>query len=245
MSASTPVKEEAFEIPVRLKALIFDVDGTLYQQKPVQRAMLKMLLAAALRNPMQGARTLKILASFRKSQEHIRHQSIETEDLALAQLQHAALTSGYDAESVKKCVEQWMETAPLPVLARFLQPGISEFLDEAKIRDIQLAVCSDYPADNKLKAMGMEHYFTTVVYAQNPAIGIFKPHPKGILNALKELGIPAEEALYIGDRADVDAGAAYKAGMHCILVTRKEIAALPPKTAVVKDFIHLKQMLFK
>lgn len=234
----------AFKIPTNLRALVFDVDGTLYRQKPVQRAMLKKLLLATISNPIEGVKTLKIISAFRQSQEHIREQNIQTEDLARAQLQHAALKLGYAEDDVRRIVEKWMESAPLPVLAQFLQLGIREFLNEAKNRNIHLAVCSDYPALDKLKAMGLAGYFNTIISAQDREVGVFKPDPKGLLLALECMGVSADESLYIGDRADVDSAAAFKAGLNCVLVTQKILKSIPPKTRVLHDFKALQHLLF-
>lgn len=244
MSSTANSDRRTFKKPENLRALIFDVDGTLYRQKPVQRLMLKKLLSSAFTDPFKGVKTLKILSTFRKSQEHLREQNLQTSDLARAQLQLTAIKLGCTEDEVQKCVEKWMESAPLPLLAQFLQTGIMEFLQEAAKRSIQLAVCSDYPAHEKLRAMKLDGYFDTMVCAQDQEVGVFKPDPKGILTTLKRLGVAGEDALYIGDRADVDAPAAYKAGLHCVLITQKVLSNCPPNTTVLRNFTFLQQLLF-
>ncbi len=57
----------------RLRALIFDVDGTLYEQAPVRRIMLYRILRANLTSPRQGMITLQALRSYRKAHEELRH----------------------------------------------------------------------------------------------------------------------------------------------------------------------------
>jgi FMN phosphatase YigB (HAD superfamily) len=81
-------------------------------------------------------------------------------------------------------------------------------------------VVSDYPAAAKLNALGIAHLFDVVLCAQDPAIGVFKPHPRGLENALERLGVDASEALYVGDRADVDAVAASAARIPCAILSR-------------------------
>ena len=46
-----------------VKAVIFDVDGTLYRQRPLRRAMAVRLVAGHLLHPIRGMRTARILAA--------------------------------------------------------------------------------------------------------------------------------------------------------------------------------------
>ena len=70
----------------RLKALIFDVDGTLYEQAPVRRAMLYRILRANLNSPIQGMMTLQALRSYRKAHEELRHSPPDSGGIASTQL---------------------------------------------------------------------------------------------------------------------------------------------------------------
>ena len=45
-----------------------------------------------------------------------------------------------------------------------------------------------------------------------------KPHPWIFLSTLESIGIRPEEAVYVGDRADIDVGGAQNAGMRAILI---------------------------
>ena len=47
----------------RWKALLFDVDGTLYHQAPLRRAMSVRLLRHGIVRPLQGWRTLRTLSA--------------------------------------------------------------------------------------------------------------------------------------------------------------------------------------
>jgi phosphoglycolate phosphatase-like HAD superfamily hydrolase len=50
-------------------------------------------------------------------------------------------------------------------------------------------------------------------------VAAFKPNPRGILVALERLGVAPGEALYVGDRAEVDAAAARAAGVACAILS--------------------------
>src|SRR5688572_6021515 len=121
------------------KAIIFDVDGTLYRQRPLRRAMLVKLAAAYAAHPIRGWRTMSALRAFRRAQEELRDGDHTSTD----QVRVACERSGIDAVTLTAIVERWMEREPLPVLHRCLQPGLLEFLDRCRAHGISLATLSD------------------------------------------------------------------------------------------------------
>ena len=60
-----------------LKAIIFDVDGTLYTQAPLRRAMALRLMRHALAHPVAGSEAVRALRAFRQAQEHLRSADCE------------------------------------------------------------------------------------------------------------------------------------------------------------------------
>ena len=202
-----------------VKAVIFDVDGTLYQQTPLRRAMAVRLVRAHLLHPVRGLRTARALAGYRRAQEELR-DVVADSDLTEAQLSLAAQRSGVHRDHVASSVARWMEAGPLDLLVRFAQPGMVETLRELRDGGIRLAVLSDYPAAAKLLALGIADLFDVVLCAQQPEIGVFKPHPRGLHVALQRLGVEASEALYVGDRAEIDAVAAAAANVPCLILAK-------------------------
>jgi HAD superfamily hydrolase (TIGR01549 family) len=202
-----------------LKALVFDIDGTLYRQRPLRRAMLSRLVAAHLAHPLRGLQTLRVLREYRHAQEVLRDVPVSG-DLAAAQIDVACQRTRVDREVVLRCVARWMEQEPLQFLARCLQPGVVDFLQDCRKRGLRLAALSDYPADAKLQALGLSDLFDLVLCAQSPEVNVFKPNPRGLLLALERLGAAPGEGLYIGDRKDVDAPTARTAGVPCAIITR-------------------------
>src|SRR5437868_813409 len=80
-------------LTIPFEALIFDVDGTLYCQGPLRRRMLLRLLAAHLRHPWNGLKTMRMLSAYRKAQETLRWAP-EATDFASAQIALAARRIG-------------------------------------------------------------------------------------------------------------------------------------------------------
>jgi len=202
----------------QLKALIFDVDGTLYEQGPVRRAMLYRILRTNLTRPAQGLVTLQTLYNYRKAHEQMRNVLPDSDDIATAQLLLASRAAALSPEIVASCVARWMEQEPLSLLATSIRKGTVELLQAARGAGLKLAVCSDYPADQKLSAMGIADFFDVVVTAQDPEVQRLKPDPRGLEVTLQRLAVRKHEAVYIGDRTDVDGEAASRAGIQYLIL---------------------------
>jgi putative hydrolase of the HAD superfamily len=103
-------------------------------------------------------------------------------------------------------------------------------------------VFSDYPAEDKLRALGLGDHFDVVVSAVDPDVGAFKPDARGFLVAAGRWNLQAGEVLYVGDRPDVDARGAAAAGMPCAVLTRARAGARIPFIAF-RDFKELQGVI--
>jgi len=240
VTASRPVATDSRR-KTPLAAVIFDVDGTLYDQPPLRRAMAIRLMRCVARQPATGARTIRVLRAYRHAQETLRHAPT-VDNVAAAQIRIAAERTGIHEETVAACVRRWMEEEPLDLLGRCVYPGTLEVLRTCRTKGLRLAALSDYPAEGKLRAMGMADLFDVVVSAQTPEVNAFKPNPRGLLVALERLGVTASECLYVGDRADVDAIAADAAGVRCAILTNRR-AAEPRSFLTVTNYSELLGLL--
>jgi phosphoglycolate phosphatase len=97
-------------------------------------------------------------------------------------------------------------------------PDILLLMKELDARGIRMAIVSN-KLDSAVKELDKE-YFTGLTRA---AIGEMegvsrKPAPDTALKAMKELGVTAEHAIYVGD-SDVDIQTAANAGIPCVSVT--------------------------
>ena len=207
----------------RLRAIVLDVDGTLYEQSRLRRRMAWRLARSHVGRPRALLRTVRIIRAYRAAQEQLRNAAPNGLDLALAQRQLAQqqLAAGSVAAQlteVERCVTRWMENEPLDLIPGCVRAGVRRFLEVARARGLQTAVCSDYPAARKLAAMDLLDAFPVIVLAQDRDVQRFKPDPRGLEVALARLQVAATEALYVGDRPDVDAVAAARAGMACVIV---------------------------
>lgn len=207
-----------------IDALVFDLDGTLYHHPPVRRGMTLRLLGYLIRQPLAGRRTLRVISAYRRAQETLRSSGRSG---AADQLAEACRRTGADAAWAATVVREWMEQAPLDLVRRYMRADLPGFLDRARTQGIRLAVFSDYPPDAKLAAMGVREYFQHVCCAQDQAVGVFKPDPRGLLVTLDALGVHPARAVYVGDRLDVDERAASAAGMRAAIIGASAPAATP------------------
>lgn len=97
-------------------------------------------------------------------------------------------------------------------------PGIAEMLHQLEQRGCRLAVVS-----NKMMAATQDlvrHFFPEIEVAigEHEAEGIRKkPAPDTVFQALRQLGVGKEQAVYVGD-SDVDLQTARNSGLPCISV---------------------------
>jgi putative hydrolase of the HAD superfamily len=205
--------------------------------------MLLRLVRGVLAGPRSGVTTLRALTAYRSAQEILRGTPT-TGPLAAAQLRLASHRSGLAEEVVEDIVARWMEREPLAFLERLVEPDLRRLLDSARSRGLRLGIVSDYPALAKLEAMRLTEFFQVVVTAQDAAVNRFKPDPSGLLEALRRLGATPDQALYVGDRPEVDGHAARAAQVACVIVGRVRRAEKPSGLTSVSNYADLHALLF-
>lgn len=205
-------------IPCRLKAIVFDVDGTLYELARVRRFVIYQFVKTYLWWPAQGLSAARAILAYRKALEVMRAMPQDWHDLAGAHVELACALSKARPEFMRSTVATWMEQEPLRLLTLSLRDGVVDLLHEAKRRGIRLGAYSDYPAREKLEALRIGEIFDAVVTAQDPTVQRLKPDPRGLQVVLERLGASKEQTLYIGDRPEIDGLVASRAGVRCLIV---------------------------
>jgi phosphoglycolate phosphatase len=91
-----------------------------------------------------------------------------------------------------------------------LLPGVAEGLAALKAAGVKLGVCSNKPAyftRSLLEMLEIDGFFDVVFGPDD--VGVAKPDPTMVLRALEKLGVPKEQALYVGDMSvDIETGRA-------------------------------------
>lgn len=195
--------------------VVFDVDGTLYDQRRLRLAMLGHLLRESLRT--RSLDTLRILRTFRQVREALGEEA--GVDFLAEQYARTAQRHGRQPHEIEALATDWMEVRPLAVLAPCRYAHVDRVFAGLQAAGKQVAVFSDYPALGKLKALGLQAH--PVVCATDPEVARLKPDPRGLLGILQRTGVPASRALMVGDRFDRDAAVAQRAGVRALIRSSK------------------------
>ena len=202
-----------------IKGILFDLDGTLYHQFPLRILMMSLLLFKHINQPSQLIRKIKIIKQFRKSQELLRKNTDTSGNSYQNQILLTAKSSGETKEFISQVIAEWFEKKPLNFIKLCRRQKMVNILSSLREKGYKLGVYSDYPANDKLKAMGIFDHFQVIVCSNDPDVTGFKPHTNGFGLAAEKLGLDPAEIIYIGDRPDVDGKGAKDAGMKYINIS--------------------------
>jgi phosphoglycolate phosphatase/putative hydrolase of the HAD superfamily len=194
-------------IPGDIDGVIFDLDGTLYNSKKMAMAMMWRILRYYVLRPHR-LKDLWILFNFRREREC--HSGV-CGDLERMQYQWTAIRLHVSDQDVRQVVEKWIIREPLAYMRKFRQENVVTLLNELKHNGKKIAVVSEYPINDKMKALHLS--VDAVICCVDADVDCFKPNPKGFLVASRRIGVPPNKCLVIGDRFDKDGEGAKRAGM--------------------------------
>ncbi len=193
----------------RFRAIVFDLDGVLWDGEPLYHEAFNVVLAPYGHHVSQEDYTNIIGHSVESAWSWVRARFHLTEP-------PEKFHDLYD-EAVLKLMEKPID--PLP--------GVRELVDELRRRGVPIAVASASLrqwVDATLRGLGLEHSFVTTVSASE--VEHAKPAPDLYLLAAEHLGVPPERCLAVEDTL-TGITSAKAAGMFTIQV-RAASTALPP-----------------
>ncbi|WP_088241958.1 HAD family hydrolase [Calothrix rhizosoleniae] len=197
----------------KIKAVIFDVDGTLYHLKKIYNMVRLEIINYYLRNPGKVG-DIQIITDFMRERE--KHALDVVDDVENAQYEWAAKKTHSSPEKVRQVVDKWIFQVPLKYMYHCRRTDVLELFHKLIINGIATGVFSDYPAAAKLEKLGL--FPQCIVSATDKNVGKLKPDPKGLLIAADILGVAVEDCLLIGDRDDRDGECARQAGMPYLIL---------------------------
>lgn len=193
-----------------IKLVIFDVDGTLYNQKKLRLLVLLELFVHYSVRPHKIWQ-LNVLRHFRNERE--KRALMVDENISIGHNQYI-----WCQEKVKRSITEiqeivgmWIHQKPLKFLPFCVYKNVNSLLIHLKNRGIKTAVYSDYKAGKKIQALGISIDY--VFNSEQEEIGVLKPNPKGLYYIVDQLGIPKQDILFIGDRKERDGACATNAGI--------------------------------
>lgn len=191
----------------------------------------------------QGSVTVpRLLRAFRSGREALREDHRGGDALARRQYSMIADQLHCAPEHVERVVAEWMYRRPLKWLPLCRRRGLLPLLDTLDAQGVRAGIFSDYPAHDKLAALGLAGRFDPILSAVDSAIDAFKPSPRGYLAAAAAWNLPPEDILYVGDRADVDAAGARAAGMACAILGTGA-GSSSPDILYIRDFAELQRVV--
>lgn len=201
-----------------VRLVVFDVDGTLYRQRPLRMKIARDLAAYTIRN--RDLKVVSVLAKYRRIREQMGDEQIVDFDRLLVAKTAAACACS--EQFVRAVVSEWIEVRPLSYLARCLYPKLPELFEALRCRAKIIGVLSDYPATAKMAAMGLTANY--VVSAGDEGVGVLKPHPRGLELLMAAGEATADETIVIGDRVDRDGLVARGVGARVLIRSSKRVS---------------------
>lgn len=199
-----------------IKAVCFDLDGTLYSQISL-RLRVAGLIARNLLTGRIAPRDLGVIRQFRRDRETARGWG-ETCDLEAQISKRTAEYQQTSIERVGQIADRWIYRAPLPILESMRDERLHQMLALLRRQGYRIGLLSDYPARDKLRALGLPlEFFDAVVEAGEPGVNSLKPNPRGFLALCERLQLKPHEILYVGDRESIDGVGARAVGMQFAL----------------------------
>jgi putative hydrolase of the HAD superfamily len=197
--------------------VVFDVDGTLYRQRPLRIRMARDILLHTLLK--RDLNVIAVLASHRRIRERLGEEEVvDFEHALIAQTAAAAASS---PDRVRAIVSEWIEQRPLKYLPAFRYPGLPQLFAGLRRSGKSIGILSDYPAEAKLEALGLAAHH--VISAGDAGVGLLKPHPRGLQSLIVTADVKPHQTLVIGDRADRDGLVARRAGARALIRSSKPI----------------------
>jgi len=198
-----------------IRLVVFDVDGTLYDQRGLRFCMLREMLLASMRS--RDINFMRILRTYRRIREELGDSLHEDFERELAS--RTAASVGCSEDQVRSTAEEWLERRPLRHLIRYRYPRLPELFRGLRKRGKTIGIFSDYPARKKLEALELDA--DVIVCAGDKDVGVLKPHARGLHLLMARAATNAAETILIGDRPERDGLAAHAANVRALILSRK------------------------
>lgn len=216
-----------------LKAVLFDVDDTLFDRNRAQREILH-LIVQEFSDIFRGIDEKTIANAFFESDRLATQEFNEggsTDVVRIGRSKRFLRILGLSEEFADKITTMYIKSYSTVGA----QVKDAKFVIENLIGKFQLGVVSNGFPDvqhQKLKTLGIEHLFDCIVLSGEA--GLLKPDPGIFWKANASLAREPEECLYVGDSYNVDVLGAKKAGMRACWFNPHNLH--PPRVDIKPDF---------
>jgi len=194
---------------VRIRAVVFDVDGTLYPASSLYRRCIDLFLA----HPGAVIEFAAVRKQVRSLQQQEEYTPQNREDLHALQASLMARGLGIGRTQARELMEQLFY---LELPKRFASirpyPGVRAAIEKIRGSGIRVAALSDLPPWEKIAALGLADILEHSFCAEDA--GVLKPHPRVFRAVAEALSMDFCEMLYVGNNTAYDIDGPKRLGMR-------------------------------
>jgi HAD superfamily hydrolase (TIGR01549 family) len=198
----------------QVRGVIFDVDGTLYDQRRL-RMMMLLEFGRSLFQKRRAIRDVKIINCFRKNREKLALN--EEINISSRQLLDVANAFSIDPNIVAEIVDEWIYKRPLKYMQACRFSHVDIFFRALRGYGIKIGIFSDYPVQGKLSALALQA--DAICYSLESGLDRLKPQSIGLQTIVNRLNLDISECIFIGDRDSRDGECARRLGIRFVLCT--------------------------
>ncbi|MDC7219947.1 MAG: HAD family hydrolase [Spirochaetales bacterium] len=183
-----------------VKAVAFDIDGTLYPNRSMYFHSIPFYLSH-----------FRLISAFSKIRKDIR-KITPVDDFPALQAELFAKELSIEPEEAGQIIEKVFFSDWELIFKRVrIFPGARELLLSLQERGIKTAALSDFPVGNKLNYFNLADCWDVIMSSDES--GYLKPSREPFLELAKRLDVKPEEVLYVGNNSAYDVGGSRAAGM--------------------------------
>lgn len=191
------------------KAIIFDLDGTLYDKKALAR---RLILASLCHGDL----------GFLRREQQVRKKLRGTPFPSEEQFYGAFFAEFTNPDKAR----EWYFQRYMPLMVRILQKHyqlyawVPEIVKQIQEQHVKVVIFSDYGCvSEKLQAIGFDPRWADALF-DAPSLGGLKPCKESFAKLCEKMGVSPQECLMVGDREDTDGLGAAAVGMPFLLYVR-------------------------
>lgn len=191
-----------------LKAVAFDIDGTLYPNQRMYMLSTKLLV-----------KNLKLFRAFYTVRRELRRIR-PIHDFYATQTNLVAEKLGKNPEEIRDLITKEFYTKWEKIFYHVhLYPDAIRTLSWLKKKGILLGVLSDFPVEMKLNILDITDYFDVALCSES--VGYLKPAAEPFHALLERLDVNPQNLLYVGNNYDYDVIGAHNLGIRTAHISRR------------------------